>query len=214
MPDVWEEMRSLGYHKGSWFRRARMDREVSLTQFCDEMNRLNPRLSFNPPMVSRIERGIEIPDDRHGRAMTEWALQTLPGMPGPVARTTDPDTSHEAAESVAEFTIEGIRLWWLEHLNPYRNQDMMQARLWNVPDTEQEYVGYHCTDQGAWRKYQQVGPIPCSESGFRTRRSELVHMGLVVDSGARIPLASGRKAIAWRITETGTELVDAARTGP
>jgi len=40
-----------------------------------------------------------------------------------------------------------------------------------------------------------------SPSGLRTRRSELVAVGKVVDTGARNTLASGRKSIIWAIKE-------------
>lgn len=36
---------------------------------------------------------------------------------------------------------------------------------------------------------------------YRTRRAELVHMGLIADSGKRIKTLSGRKAILWDLTE-------------
>lgn len=175
-----------------------------MQQFCDLMNK-DAHLSFNPPMISRIERGMELPDQRHGTALHQWVLQRLPGTEVPEARHSDPDTSHDAAESVKEYTISGVREWWLQHLKPYRDSIMMQTRLWS---SDVEYVGWHCTDEGAWSKYQKVGPIPCSASGFRTRRAELVHMGLVEDSGDRIPLTTGRKAIAWRITPLGMEALD------
>jgi hypothetical protein len=38
-----------------------------------------------------------------------------------------------------------------------------------------------------------------SESGLRTRRRELVDMGLVVDTGRTETLPSGRKAIVWGV---------------
>jgi hypothetical protein len=38
---------------------------------------------------------------------------------------------------------------------------------------------------------------PASESGIRTRRSELVDKGFVVDTGTRSLTQFGRKAIVW-----------------
>lgn len=40
--------------------------------------------------------------------------------------------------------------------------------------------------------------IEQSDSGLRTRRSELVTLGLIVDSGSRDRLESGRLSILWR----------------
>lgn len=39
-----------------------------------------------------------------------------------------------------------------------------------------------------------------SPSGARTRRAELVAKGLVYDTGQRVTLLSGRKAIVWSAT--------------
>jgi len=95
----------------------------------------------------------------------------------PVARHSDPDTSHAAADSVTELT---------------EKQETVLALLINygpqLSDGEiavtYRRVGYHVT----W---------PQSESGLRTRRSELVRKGLVQDSGERVKLESGRMAILW-----------------
>lgn len=38
-----------------------------------------------------------------------------------------------------------------------------------------------------------------SESGIRTRRSELVKRGMIVDTGKRVTLDSGRQAKVWAI---------------
>jgi hypothetical protein len=37
-------------------------------------------------------------------------------------------------------------------------------------------------------------------STVRTRRSELAQLGIVEDSGRRVRLDSGRRAIVWRVT--------------
>jgi hypothetical protein len=46
--------------------------------------------------------------------------------------------------------------------------------------------------------YNNMRTAPrASESGIRSRRAELVDRGLVVDTGRRIRLESGRYAIVW-----------------
>jgi len=47
--------------------------------------------------------------------------------------------------------------------------------------------------------YVKVDPkIKISPSGARTRRSELVNLGLVQDTGKRKRMSTGRSAIVWR----------------
>jgi hypothetical protein len=89
------------------------------------------------------------------------------------ARWGDPDTSHDAAESVGALTA--TRAAILEVLDTYG------------PLTDEEIA----------RLYQ--GPR-ASPSGLRTRRSELVRAGKVYDTGQRRPLHSGRYAVAWAST--------------
>lgn len=46
----------------------------------------------------------------------------------------------------------------------------------------------------------RYGEAPrASLSGIKTRRKELVVRGLVIDTGQRQKLASGRNAIVWRV---------------
>lgn len=96
-----------------------------------------------------------------------------------VARAGDPETSWEAAQSQ---TSEKIRV-------------SQQAVLRVLGD-----VG-PCTDRYLVSAYQSAMDagyeLPQSESGIRTRRKELARYGLVVDTGRRFLLPSGRRAIVW-----------------
>jgi len=91
------------------------------------------------------------------------------------ARRTDPQTSHEAARSV-----ERIR---------ERQQAVLDLLRRRGPMCDEEIA----------RTYAGVAGLPAqSPSGLRTRRAELVDMGLVEDSGERVTLASGRRSIRWQ----------------
>lgn len=93
----------------------------------------------------------------------------------PTARKTDPLTSWLAARSIDEDSITETKRYLLKALNRPR------------------------TDVSLSEAYRNLKGSPrASESGLRTRRAELVAQGLVVDSGAREKLASGRVAIVWR----------------
>lgn len=93
-------------------------------------------------------------------------------MKTPRARRTDPKTSHDAAESVQDVTA---------------TQDYVLRAL-RKPRTDVELLE-------AYRNFKRAPRA--SESGLRTRRSELVRQGLVRDSGRRVVLESGRAAIVW-----------------
>lgn len=93
----------------------------------------------------------------------------------PRARRTDPATSHDAAASVRNMTQTHRALLALISLEgPLTDEALLL--LWND------------------RIAERISP-----SGLRTRRAELVDLGLVRDSGQRKPLESGRAAIAWEI---------------
>jgi hypothetical protein len=88
------------------------------------------------------------------------------------ARNTDPVTSHLAAQSVDNVT---------------KTQHFV-LRCLRKPRADVELV----------RAYQNMVTAPrASESGIRTRRAELVDRGLVIDTGRRVKLDSGRYAIVW-----------------
>jgi hypothetical protein len=92
----------------------------------------------------------------------------------PRARNTDPITSDLAAESVKNVT--GTQSFILRALKTAR--------------ADHELVE-------AYRAYK-TAPY-ASESGIRSRRSELVERGMVRDSGKRTTTRSGRKAIVWEV---------------
>lgn len=91
------------------------------------------------------------------------------------ARKTDPETSHEAADS---FWGQAIRSSQQEVLDTLRRLG---------PLTDRALVAI---------LYSADGPSQ-SPSGIRTRRSELWDMGLVYDSGLRNTAPSGRREIIW-----------------
>ena len=89
----------------------------------------------------------------------------------PFARTTDPETSHEAAQSVINIT-------------PLK-QEILQRLM--TPMTDADLIEVIRTGSR----------LLVTESGVRSRRAELVQAGLVKDTGARVKLATGRNAIVW-----------------
>lgn len=90
------------------------------------------------------------------------------------ARKTDPTTSHQAAASVKDVT--STQAFILKALRkPLTDVALVHA-----------YRGYKTAPQA-------------SESGIRSRRAELVALGKVVDTGARVKLPSGRHAIVWQV---------------
>lgn len=90
----------------------------------------------------------------------------------PKARGSDPVTSFEAAESVDRVT---------------ETQEYVLKAL-RRPRVDVELVEAYNAFKRAPR---------ASESGIRSRRAELVDRGLVVDTGRRVRLESGRFAIVW-----------------
>jgi hypothetical protein len=94
-------------------------------------------------------------------------------------RKGDPETSLAAAESVTKITVKQTAvLMMLRESGP-------------------------ATDEEISRRYVGGGLLltPQSESGLRTRRSELVRRGLVRNSGERRRLVSGRMATVWEATD-------------
>ena len=92
----------------------------------------------------------------------------------PYARTTDPETSHEAAKSVQYLTA---------------TQQLIIDLLKEQPRADHELVAVIRSKHSAF-------PI----SGIRSRRSELVEVGLIKDSELRVQTPSGRSSIVWQFS--------------
>lgn len=94
------------------------------------------------------------------------------------ARTGDPETSHEAAESVA---------------NIRESQEAILSLF---------EPGVQMIDEvlvGTYTILASQGLLPMqSTSGIRTRRAELVDRGELEDSGERTVTSKGRRAIKWQ----------------
>lgn len=84
-----------------------------------------------------------------------------------LSRSTDPQTSKEAAKGVSNVLVREAVLSLLE----------------KGPLTDQQIIA-------------RLG-VKASESGIRTRRSELVKSGLVYDTGERRRTDTGRRSIVW-----------------
>jgi hypothetical protein len=95
----------------------------------------------------------------------------------PRARTSDPETSREAAQSVERLTDKQQYILRILSYRPRTDEE-----IW-------EHIVFPTDDFGL--------AYPMSVSGARTRRKELVDMNLVRDSGKRRKTRSGRNAIVW-----------------
>ncbi len=91
------------------------------------------------------------------------------------ARVGDPETSHQAAASVGDLTAGQSMVYEALRREGPMHDEMIYAAVRAVP-------GNHI-----------------SLSGCRTRRSELVELGLVEDGGDRAVTGAGRSTIVWCI---------------
>ena len=110
-------------------------------------------------------------DGRQG--VIEQAIAIADVEPENYARRTDPPTAHAAAASVREQTIRALHRLIADILTtagPLSDSDIL--------------IQLHDRD------------VLATPSGARTRRSELVHAGLVIDSGQRGTTPTGRRTIS------------------
>ena len=101
------------------------------------------------------------------------------------ARSTDPQTSHDAAASQTPLSLTRGQAIVIHLFRVHRNLNELSAE-------------YGMTDVDFVSIAKHHGYV-ISESGLRTRRCELVDKHLLEDSGFTRMLLSGRKAIIWRI---------------
>jgi len=115
-------------------------------------------------------------DGRQGvvEAATFQADRAFLAEPENYARATDPATSHAAAASVTEDTIRELHAAILQvlRMHPPLSDEQIRERLF-------------------------ADGVLTTPSGARTRRSELVHAGVVKDSGLRGTTKAGRPTILW-----------------
>lgn len=110
------------------------------------------------------------------------------------ARGSDPATSHQAAASVKNITA--VQSAVLSCFT--RRSSGWDPRLLTDIDIAAIYNGRRVFDEEGGKDYPQA-----SDSGLRTRRSELVRAGYLENSGLLAVLPSGRKSILWRLTDRG-----------
>jgi hypothetical protein len=93
----------------------------------------------------------------------------------PHARTTDPITSHAAANSISNGQLAATQI-------------LVVSCFAGGPLADFELV----------KMFQELYPATASESGIRTRRAELVALGVLVDTGFKVKMPlSKRLAIVW-----------------
>jgi transcriptional regulator with XRE-family HTH domain len=191
--DAWESTRHATQALGRWVRRERELRNLFLIDVAEP-------LGIDKPTLSRIERGELVPNQELGEQLTIWVLQREDSDQVPVARTTDPETSHEAAASVTEITVSATRLAILQYLDRFHDHDYYQRDIYGHCAAEA------CIDEAIADHLRAFGKL-ASRSGVSTRRLELQRAGYVEDSGCFGVTKGGRRAIAWRITDKGKEAI-------
>ena len=119
--------------------------------------------------------------------MSEPTLFDEPALTAGVAhaRQTDPETSHAAAESIS---VDDLRA----------SQKAVLGVLYIAPQGRANFDALISLYETCRARRPDIYPRQ-SVSGIRTRVAELRDAGYVRDSGERVTLPSGRKAIVWEI---------------
>lgn len=107
--------------------------------------------------------------------------ERVPFLPWENVRTTDPETSRAAADSL-------------------RDVSEAQRHVRDIHRECDERYGHGLTDEEQLREYRARYGADTPESSPRKRRHDLMRAGIIVDSGLRRPLASGRAGIVWRLS--------------
>ena len=102
------------------------------------------------------------------------------------ARNTDPETSHEAAESISQLTERQLAV-----LETLHYQGPMADHVLVAAFPLQGFV------------------VMQSPQSIRSRRAELVRGGLVEHTGGYVQTVSGRRARVWAVTDKGREALRA-----
>lgn len=102
-------------------------------------------------------------------------------------RTTDPDTSRDAALSLDEGKMTQTM------------KDIFKILREQGPMIDELLISRY-NDLQYGRQLREQETFYASESGIRTRRSQLVKLGMVEDTGKRSPTRSGKSAIVWSIS--------------
>ena len=106
----------------------------------------------------------------------------------PAARSTDPDTSHEAAENVTDRARRAV------------HRAVLEALVEHGPTTDHDLARYVSGKLGH----------PIGQTSVGVRRGELRNAGLVADSGHKGRTPTGAKAIRWALTPAGIDAVTVA----
>ena len=94
----------------------------------------------------------------------------------PAARATDPWTSKDAAMRAAVAPLQDRLIYLFENSFPMTDDEL-------IAEYARAATRFH------WK--------PASPSGIRSRRSELVDMGYLIDTGRTALTPSGRHTIIW-----------------
>ena len=114
-------------------------------------------------------------ENRHIRWCQDYKPEVVYKYTTPRARNTDPVTSHQAAATITRSAVTETQ------------QRIIETLQTHGPLTDEQLCQRIAADLAK----------PVSVSGVRTRRSELVTDGRVIDTGQREQTRSGRNAIVW-----------------